>query len=205
MLRSLRACAVALFCALLASPAAAGAAEIPLPAISAYLNALDTAKATFAQKNSDGTVSNGELFIHRPYRMRFQYDPPNKALVIAGAGSVAVFDPKSNQPPEQYPLGRTPLALILAPRIDLGEAKMVVSHRETQGGLTEVVAQDPAHPDDGQIALYFAADPITLKGWIITDASGGRTEVQLSALKTGMTLPDSLFDIRAETQKRLGR
>lgn len=205
MLRSLRACAVALLCALLASPAAAGAAEIPLPAISAYLNALDTAKATFAQKNSDGTVSNGELFIHRPYRMRFQYDPPNKALVIAGAGSVAVFDPKSNQPPEQYPLGRTPLALILAPRIDLGEAKMVVSHRETPGGLTEVVAQDPAHPDDGQIALYFAADPITLKGWIITDASGGRTEVQLSALKTGMTLPDSLFDIRAETQKRLGR
>lgn len=185
-------------------PQAAMAAEIPLSTISDYLNGLTTAEAGFTQLNSDGSTSRGRLYIHRPGRMRFEYDPPNKALVIAGAGSVAIFDPKSNQPPEQYPLARTPLNLILAPHIDLGQARMVVGHKEVDG-QTVVVAQDPQHPQYGQIALYFSADPVALREWVITDEGGTRTQVDLSKLKTGVTLGDSLFDIRAAASNRRGR
>lgn len=185
-------------------PTAVAAKEIPLSDISAYLNGLKTAEATFSQRNADGSVSTGKVFIDRPGRMRFEYDPPNKALVIAGSGEVAIFDPKSNLPPEQYPLARTPLNLILAPHIDLNQAKMVVGHSE-EGGRTVVVAQDPEHPDYGQIALYFSADPVTLDGWVMTDQLGGRTAVRLSKLKTGMSLGSALFDIKAEAEMRRGR
>lgn len=185
-------------------PAAAQAAEVPLAQLSAYLNGLTMAEAEFTQKNADGSTSTGEIYIHRPGRMRFEYAPPNKALVIAGGGSVAVFDPKSNQPPAQYPLGRTPLSLILAPTVDLGEAKMVVDHH-AQGADTVVVAEDPQHPDYGTITLVFSDDPVALKAWTVTDGTGAATTVTLSALKPVTALGDRLFDIPAEVSARSGR
>ena len=82
------------------------------------------------QTNADGSRSTGKLYIKRPGRARFEYDPPMKSLVMAGSGQVAIFDEKSNQPPEQYPLRRTPLNLILADNVNLGQAKMVIGHAE---------------------------------------------------------------------------
>lgn len=187
--------------ALLILPRAAAAQEIPLAELSAYLNNLTLAEASFTQLNADGSSSAGTIYIHRPWRMRFEYDPPNRALVIAVSGTVAVFDPKSNQPPDQYPLGRTPLNLILAPRIDLGAAKMVVDHYAADG-QTVVIAQDPTHPEYGTIALYFSADPIALRRWIITDGSGARTAVTLSQLRPVAEIPDSLFDLSVAASQR---
>ncbi|HEX9858531.1 MAG TPA: outer membrane lipoprotein carrier protein LolA, partial [Paracoccaceae bacterium] len=115
-------------CLALALPAAAE--KIPLSALSQYLNGLTTAEAEFTQINADGSIATGKLYIKRPGRVRFEYAPPENSLVLAGGGQVAIFDAKSNQPPEQYPLKRTPLNLILAENVDLGRAKMVVGHFE---------------------------------------------------------------------------
>lgn len=183
----------------LALPAAAE--KIPLATLSAYLNGLSTVETDFTQINSDGTISTGTLSIRRPGRARFEYAPPDRSLVIAGGGQVAIFDAKSNQPPEQYPLPRTPLSLILSEKIDLGRARMVVGHTE-QDNATRVRAQDPEHPEYGQIELVFTADPVELRQWVITDDSGSQTTVILGEMKKGATLRPSLFDITAETQKR---
>ncbi|PZQ95445.1 MAG: cell envelope biogenesis protein LolA [Cereibacter sphaeroides] len=179
----------------------AGAAEIPLTELSRYLNSLGTAEATFTQFNADGSRSTGTLYLKRPGRARFEYNPPDKALVMAGAGNVAIFDSKSNQPPEQYPLRRTPLNLILAQKIDLAQAKMVVGHGEVDG-TTRVVAQDPKNPEYGTIELVFTPNPTTLRQWIITDDQGGQTRVELSDLKSGGDYPMRLFDIAAEQERR---
>ena len=185
----------------LAPPALAE--RIPLAAISAYFNALTTAEAPFRQINADGSVSTGQLFIQRPGRMRFEYGPPDRTLVLASGGQVAIFDTQSNQPPEQYPLKRTPLNLILARRVDLDRAKMVVGHAET-GPLTTVTAQDPEHPELGRIEMAFSAAPVTLRQWVVTDETGARTTVVLGDLATGGRYPAALFSIPAEEQKRAG-
>jgi len=174
---------------------------IPLSELSAYLNGLTTAEAEFTQVNADGSTSQGKLFIKRPGRVRFEYAPPDRSLVMAGGGQVAIFDAKSNQPPEQYPLRRTPLNLILARNVDLGAAKMVVGHYEAQD-TTRVVAQDPEHPEYGTIELVFTRDPITLAQWIITDDLGNRTTVMLERMVLGGDLPASLFNITTEQQRR---
>ncbi|MGB8624309.1 MAG: outer membrane lipoprotein carrier protein LolA, partial [Paracoccaceae bacterium] len=156
-MKRLRLALLAAIAALFALPAMAD--RIPLSAISSYLNSFITAESPFTQVNADGSISTGKLFIKRPGRARFEYEPPNDALVMAGGGQVAIFDPKSNQPPEQYPLQRTPLSLILAPKVDLDRAKMVVGHTSDET-TTTVVAQDPEHPEYGTISLVFTGDPV---------------------------------------------
>jgi outer membrane lipoprotein-sorting protein len=187
--------------ALFALPLPAAAEKLPLAELSRYLNSLTTAQAAFTQTNADGSQSKGILYIQRPGRARFEYAPPDQSLVMAGGGQVAVFDAKSNQPPEQYPLRRTPLNLILAPKVDLSTAKMVIGHEEV-GDTTRIVAQDPKNPDYGTIELVFTANPTALRQWIITDDLGSQTTVDLADLETGGDLSGFLFDISAETEKR---
>ncbi len=177
------------------------AGKIPLNKISAYLNGMKTAKGEFTQINSDGTISTGTIYIRRPGRARFEYNPPEKSLVVAGGSQIAIFDGKSNQPPEQYPLKRTPLYLILQNNVNLAQAKMVVGHTADENSTT-VIAQDPMHPEYGQIRMMFTADPIELRQWIIVDGNGDQTTVILGALEKGLRLKAQLFDITFEASKR---
>lgn len=176
------------------------AEKIPLAELSTYINGLTTAEAEFRQINADGSTATGRVYILRPGRMRFEYAPPERTLVLASAGQVAVFDGKSNQPPEQYPLSKTPLNLILAKNVDLSRAKMVVGHTE-ENGLTIVTAQDPAHPELGTLQMAFSAAPVTLRRWMVTDEAGGQTTVVLGPLKTGESYATRLFSIQVEADK----
>lgn len=182
-------------------PLPALAEKIPLSTLSDYLNSLTTVESAFTQINSDGSISTGRIFIKRPGRVRFEYDPPDRSLVIAGGQQVAIFDAKSNQPPEQYPLKRTPLNLILAERIDLSRASMVVGHT-ADGTSTRVRAQDPEHPEYGSIELVFTENPVELRQWVITDDLGAETTVILGELQKGGQMGARLFDITAETAAR---
>ena len=147
--------------------------KIPLNEISRYLNGIKTAQADFTQVNADGSVSTGTVFIQRPNRVRFEYKG-DKTLVLASSGQVAVFDGKSRSGPQQYPLSKTPLSLILAPNINLGQAKMVTGYTEKKNA-TVVTAQDPQHPEYGNIQMVFSANPTQLRQWVVTDDAGSRT------------------------------
>ncbi len=176
----------------LAAPAAWAADKLPLSEISNYLNQLKTVQTSFTQVNDDGSLSTGKLWMQRPGKMRFEYDPPDSAVVLARSGSVMIFDPKSNQPPEQYPLKRTPLSLVLARNVNLGQANMVVGH-EFDGTATVVTAQDPKNPDSGRIELMFTDNPVELRKWVIHDNAGTQTTVLLGPLTEGGRLNQDLF------------
>lgn len=179
----------------------AQADKIGLGTISQYLNGLTTVETDFTQVNADGSISTGKLYIRRPGRVRFEYAAPDDSLVLASAGSVAIFDGKSNQPPEQYPLTRTPLNLILAETVDLGRSGMVVAH-SADGTSTRVKAQDPQHPEYGTIDMVFTADPVELRQWVITDDSGQETTVILGEMQKGGSFGASLFSIQSEIDRR---
>lgn len=188
-------------CLMAAGIGPAAADQLSLNAISNYLNGLKTAQGSFTQINDDGSLSTGRLYISRPGKMRFEYDPPEQALVIAEANAVFIIDKKSNQPPETYPLRRTPLSLILARNINLARASMVTNHT-FDGTATIVTAQDPENPEYGNIQMSFTDNPVQLRQWIVNDANGGTTTVILGEFETGMNLASSLFSAdRAVTQR----
>ena len=183
------------------TPPPAAARALSLAEISSYLNGIRTARASFTQINADGTISTGTLMIERPGRIRFEYDPPELALVLAWQGQVAVFDAKSDEPPARFPLSRTPLKLILGPDIDLTRERMVVG-LSSDGTTTTVIAQDPKRPEYGRLHLVFTSDPIELRQWIVEDEAGQKTTVILGALQTGLRFPIRLFDIEREMRAR---
>jgi len=171
----------------------ASAEKLSLSAISDYLNALETAEARFEQINDDGSISTGTVYIKRPGKMRFEYDPPQKALVLASANAVYIFDGKSNQAPTTYPLRRTPLSIILGRNVNLGQADMVVGHA-FDGTATLITAQDPRNREYGSIQMKFTDAPVQLRQWIVHDSGGGQTTIILEDLKTGGSLPNRLFN-----------
>ncbi len=183
---------VGAFTVAMALPAAAE--RLSLGELSSYLNALKTATGAFTQINDDGTISTGRILIKRPGRVRFEYDPPDQTLVVANGDTVGIVDPKSNQRTQAYPLHRTPLSIILARNVDLTRARMVTGHT-SDGTTTTVRAQDPAHPEYGNIELVFTGSPVELRQWVINDNAGSRTTVVLGDLTQGMRLKNESFVI----------
>ncbi|QUJ76478.1 outer membrane lipoprotein carrier protein LolA [Sulfitobacter albidus] len=186
---------LALGAAVALTTATAGWADkLPLGSISSYLNGLTTAKGEFTQINGDGTISTGTIYIKRPGRVRFEYNAPETGLVVAGSNTVVIYDTKSNQPPETYPLSRTPLSIILARNVDLSRARMVTGHN-FDGTATTVTAQDPDNPQYGNIQMKFTGPQPELRQWIINDGNGSQTTVVLGELQKGGNLPNRLFDV----------
>lgn len=189
---------LALAATLAIAPLAAAAQELSLRQISDYLNSFRTGQGGFTQVNADGSLSTGTITIKRPNRMRFDYDT-GEGMFIAGGGQVAIFDARSNQGPERFPLRETPLSIILAENVDLTRAGMVTGHT-SDGTTTTVTAQDPQNPDYGSIQLVFTAEPVELRQWIVTDQTGQQTTVILNDLQTGVQVGDRPFNIQAEME-----
>ena len=185
---------LALAAALAALVPLAASAKVSLDQASQYLNSFSTARGKFTQIADDGSIATGDIAIRRPGRVRFQYDPPLRQLVVAGAGQVLILDGKSNTGGEQYPLSQTPLSIILADNVNLGRARMVTGHA-SDGTKTTITAQDPDNPGYGNIQLVFTENPVQLRQWIVTDQNGSRTTVVLGDLATGVSLPASTFSL----------
>jgi outer membrane lipoprotein-sorting protein len=177
----------------LVAPLSAVAQPISLSDISGYLDGMRTAQGDFTQINDDGSITTGTVYIKRPGKVRFEYDAPDAPLVVAGANTVVIYDKKSNQPAQTYPLSRTPLSISLADHVDLNRAKMVSGH-SYDGTATTVTAQDPEHPEYGNIQMKFTGNPVEMRQWIINNGSGGSTTVVLGEMTVGGTLPNSLFN-----------
>ncbi len=176
----------------------ASAQQLSLAQISQYLNQLQTAQGGFTQINADGTLSTGTIYIKRPGRIRFEYNPPEKSLVIGQGGQLAIFDPRSNTGPETYPLNQTPLGIILQRNVDLDRARMV-TNQTSDGTTTTITAQDPDNPQYGNIQMVFTGSPIELRQWIVTDDVGSQTTVILNDLVSGGSISERKFNIVSAT------
>ena len=193
----MRKLALAALAAILSVPAQA---EVSLAEISSYFGTFRTAEAEFTQVNGDGSISTGTLYLKRPGRMRFEYDPPVEQLVLAGAGKVAIFDGRSNVANEEYPLSETPLSIILAERVDLTRSGMVTGHG-SEGATTHVTAMDPERPEIGTLKLVFTENPVELRQWVVINGTGEETTVILGELKKGADFPPSTFSIELAKQR----
>ncbi len=164
-----------------------------LARISNYLNGIDTLEGSFVQVGPDGETSEGQFYLRRPGRLRFEYEPPNPGLVVADGFWVGVYDTRMNTL-DRYPLSKTPLDLLLRERVDLRKEGAVQSV-ERGGGKIRIKAIDPDNPDQGSITMIFNDNPLELQQWVVVDAQGLTTTVALSETRANVELDPRLFRI----------
>lgn len=153
----------------------------------AYLQSMKSVKGRFVQTDARGSVSRGEIYLQRPGKARFAYDPPSGLTVVSDGAKVSVAD-KRLKTFNQYPLSATPLALLLAREVRLDRGVQVTNVTRLADGFM-LTARDARKQTRGQITLTFADTPMRLVSWTVTDAQGGTTRVQLSDLQTASIDP----------------
>jgi outer membrane lipoprotein-sorting protein len=186
-----------LFAALLSAVALLFAATLPaqaqtgVPEIEKYFNSIKTLKSRFVQSNPNGSIIQGNLYLRRPGRMRFEYDPPSQLKIVADGFQVTMWDPTTKDF-GQWPIGWTAASFLVKDSLSLS-GDLRVEKLERVNGLIEATMSQTKKPQDGKVIVRFAENPLTLRGWTIIDNRGQQVTVALSDMQTGVQLADSLF------------
>ena len=186
--------AVAAALLLAAAPAAPALAQTATAALSThdqalvkqavdYLQSLQEVQGRFEQTNPRGVVTTGDIFLRRPGKARFQYDPPSGLEVVSDGRNVSVWDARLKTF-DRTPLGATLLAILLASKVRLDQDVEVTRVGRYDEGfyLTARNANGQAQTE-GYITLVFGGSPLALRGWTLVDGQGQATRLKITSLK----------------------
>lgn len=163
-----------------------GNANEALARVNAYLNGINTLTARFVQIGGDRQQVGGTLYVQRPGRLRFAYDPPSTLEIVADGRSVAVRDSRLRTN-DVYSIGQTPLKFLLRDNVDLARDLRVRDVRIEPGGLVAINLEDSATlGGTSRVTLNFDARANVLRGWVIVDPQGYETQVTLSGVEVAM-------------------
>ena len=162
--------------------------------IESYLDGLRSLRANFVQINPDGGTATGKLYYERPDKMRLDYDPPSRLLIIANGWRLVYHDRRLKQVSQLF-TSSTPLGFLLEDEIRL-DGKVTVTALERRGGELRVTLVQTDEPTQGSITLAFAEQPFELRRWTVVDPQGYGTHVVLEQLETDVRLDDELFVFR---------
>jgi outer membrane lipoprotein-sorting protein len=160
--------------------------------VSAYLTSVQVLTGNFVQIGPDGRRSTGHLFIQKPGKVRFEYDPPSPIDIIADGTQVVVRD-RQLATQDLYPLSQTPLRFLLADKIDLLQDTNVVGVTADDTYVSIMIEEKQAFVGTNRLLMMFDSKDFKLKQWTITDVQGFDTTIAVSNLDTSKRPDPSLF------------
>lgn len=157
--------------------------EEAIERLNTYLNSFSSLQGNFIQFAANGRRLEGRIYIQRPGKMRFEYEPPATIEVIADGTSVAVRD-KKLATQDIYSLGQTPLKFLVRERMDLARDGTITG-AGIDGDVLSVRLEDRSTlGGTSKITLKFDLVANVLKQWIVIDPQGYETSVALYNLDT---------------------
>ncbi|MBS0517268.1 MAG: outer-membrane lipoprotein carrier protein LolA [Proteobacteria bacterium] len=178
--------------ALAVAGSSAAHAQTGVPEIERYFNSIRTLQARFVQSNPNGSVLQGTLYVRRPGRMRFEYDPPSQLKIVADGFQVTLWDPATRDF-GQWPIGWTAASFLVKEPLKLsGDLTVQALNRDADGMINMTMVQT-RKPQEGKVIVRFAENPLALRGWSIVDNRGNTVTVALTSVQSGLPLADSLF------------
>jgi outer membrane lipoprotein-sorting protein len=162
--------------------------------VNAYFNSITTLVGNFVQVGPDRQRLEGDFYLQKPGKVRFDYDPPSPIELIADGSSVVVRDRKLATQ-DLYPLSQTPLRFLLSEKLDLLKDTNIVGVHEDDLFVSVVIEEK--HPIVGthRLMIMFGAKDSELKQWTITDPQGYDTTVAVFNLSRDQKPDPSLFRI----------
>ena len=178
---------------LAALPAApALAASDAAQRIADHFASVKTMTGEFVQFGPSGEQTGGKFYIERPGKMLFLYENPSPIRVVADGNSLVVNNKKLNTW-DVYPLGKTPLKVLLGDQIDLSAGRV---RKVTEADdLTTIVIGDKQLFGDSLITMMFDPASYDLRQWTIRDAQGKDTTVMVYNVQQGVTFGKDTFQI----------
>ena len=165
------------------APLAAQAAS-PLTQVTAHLKAVNTMVAGFRQTDRKGRTLTGTMTLKRPGKLRFEYQKGVPMLIVADGRKLNMIDYETGRV-DGWPIGNSPLGILLNPNPDLSRIAKVVRN-DAQTLLVQ--ARDPRKPEFGTITLGFAKVSSALPGfcsragrWSTPRTTGRRSSFPASA------------------------
>jgi outer membrane lipoprotein-sorting protein len=162
--------------------------------VSAYLSSVRQLHGNFVQVGPDGGKSEGEFFLQKPGKVRFDYNPPSPLEMISDGSSVVVRDRKLATQ-DLYPLGQTPLRFLLADRIDLMRDTNLVGVYADDVFVTVVIEERQILGGTHKVMLMFGAQDYQLRQWTVTDPQGYDTTVAVYNLDNTKAPDPNMFRI----------
>lgn len=160
--------------------------------IETYLNGLETMQSRFVQANPDGTHSEGTMYLQRPGKLRFEYDPPDPYLIIA-YGKWFIYVDKELEEATYLPVDKTPAYFIVKKDIRFGGKLRIASFRSADSVL-RVEIEQVDEPDSGRVMMIFTDAPLQLRKWQIIDSQGNLTDTTLINPNYDVPLNEDLFE-----------
>lgn len=170
-----------------------------LARVDAAMNNTASFSGRFAQYATDGSFAQGQVYIKRPGKLRFEYDAPNPLLIVSDGVTLTQQD-KALETIDRVPLSATPLNYFLKENINLANDTEVIGLQKTYNEW-RVTARDGSGEMDGAITMVFDAQNLALKEWVIADSFGGQTRVLLSELRYNERINPRLFVLRDESRR----
>ena len=159
--------------------------------VETYLNGIETFVARFVQIDAKGGLSRGTFYLHRPGRLRFQYEPPTPLLLVSDGFWLILYD-RELQQADRWPISDTPLGLLVAEKVSLRKT-LKVTKVDRQPGFVRLTVIDRKNPDEGSLTLTLQTPALALRHWRVIDAQGGETNVSFTDVKRDISLKPSLF------------
>lgn len=167
--------------------------------IADHFTRVKTMMGEFVQFGPSGEQTGGKFFIERPGKVLFLYEEPSNIRVVADGKSVVVNNKKLNTW-DVYPLGKTPLNLVLGDKIDLSGKKVKAVKKADD--LTTIIMQDKQVFGDSEITMMFDPKSYDLRQWTIKDAKGKDTTVMIFNVKEGVKFGAKTFNIDYQRIRR---
>jgi outer membrane lipoprotein-sorting protein len=174
------------------------AAEV-LKRVNAALNASPYFSAYFTQLVGN-RQSEGQVYVMKPGKLRFDYDPPVPTEIIADGSSVAVRDTKMATQ-DIYPIGQTPLKFLTRDQIDLSRDLKVTGIRVDPDRVIIAVEDHSTFAGTSKVTLFFEQPSLLLKQWIVVDPQGVEISVVLNDINTKDRPDPKLFVIDFQQYK----
>jgi outer membrane lipoprotein-sorting protein len=170
--------------------------QVSVERINAALNAMNSLIGDFVQVNASGRRSSGKIYVQKPGKLRFEYDPPSPLEIVADGTSVVIRDRKLNTQ-DLYSLSQTPLKFLLRDRIDLARDTKLLDIRNEPDRTTVTIEDKSTFGGTSRIALLFDKAQ-ALRQWTVRDPQGYETTVTLSNLDLTRRPDPKLFSINYE-------
>ena len=162
--------------------------------VSNYLSSVQVLTGDFVQVGPDGKRTQGQFYIQKPGKVRFEYEPPSPIELIADGESVVVRDRKLATQ-DLFPLSQTPLRFLLSSRVDLLKDTNLVAVYADDVFITTVIEEKNGVIGTSRLMITFSAQDMQLKQWTVTDPQGFDTTIAVYNLNTTKRPDPAMFKI----------